>query len=90
MISGMLFMEAMEDNEAIWIQGFETFSTYEGYARTLKFIGDYQDPAQVFNKGKLVILMWCAGIPMCVVWPYALLNHMVFSSYAMVLHDFSF
>ena len=43
----MLFMEAMDDNEAIWIQGFETFSKTSGYARTLQFAGNNQDLAQV-------------------------------------------
>lgn len=47
LIVSMLINDAMEDNEAIVITGYERFSYYEGYAATLKYAGDYQDPSEV-------------------------------------------
>ncbi len=43
----MLIFEALDDNEAILVEGFETFSAYHGYARTLQFGGHIQDTAPV-------------------------------------------
>ena len=43
----MLFMEVMDDNEAIVIKGFEQFSATIGYASGLQFAGDYKDNLQV-------------------------------------------
>eukprot|EP01018_Ginkgo_biloba_P015019 Gb_38251 [translate_table: standard] len=43
LIVGMLFLPAMEDNEAIEIVGAERFSKYEGYASSFRFAGDYVD-----------------------------------------------
>jgi hypothetical protein len=40
-------MEVMEENEAIIIQGFEQFSAVEGYAASLKYVGDHKDKAEV-------------------------------------------
>ena len=39
----MLIFEALDDNEAILIEGFETYSAYSGYGRTLQFAGNFQD-----------------------------------------------
>lgn len=49
LLVSLLFMEAMEENEAIIISGFEQFSTTCGYAASLEFAGDHRDPAQVTN-----------------------------------------
>ncbi|KAH9314907.1 hypothetical protein KI387_023534, partial [Taxus chinensis] len=43
LIAGMLFLPAMQDNEAIEIVGAERFSKYQGYASTFCFAGDYID-----------------------------------------------
>ena len=43
----MLFMESMEDNEAIVIKGYEQFSTTTGYASGLQFAGDFRDNIEV-------------------------------------------
>merc|ERR1712226_72534 len=40
---GMLFMEAMDDNEAIVITGAEQYSKYSGYADSFKFEGAHYD-----------------------------------------------
>ncbi|XP_060606264.1 uncharacterized protein LOC132758593 [Ruditapes philippinarum] len=53
LIVSMLFMEVMEENEAIIIQGFEQFSAVEGYAASLKYVGDHKDKAEVDEKGNL-------------------------------------
>ena len=50
----MLFMERMEDNEAIVIRGFEQFSEYSGYASKLNYAGDYIDICKVI----FVVYMW--------------------------------
>ena len=47
LITGMLFMEEMQDNEAIVIHGFLNYSHYSGYAKDLAFVGPYNDPVQV-------------------------------------------
>ena len=43
----MVIMEGMEENEATWVQGFETFSSHEGYAKTLRYTGDFIDRTPV-------------------------------------------
>ena len=43
----MLFMEVMDDNEAILIKGFEQFSATIGYASGLQFAGDFKDNIEV-------------------------------------------
>ena len=43
----MLIFEALEDNEAILIEGFETFSAYAGYGRTLQYAGNFQESTKV-------------------------------------------
>ena len=43
LMAGMLFMERMDENEAIVISGFERFSNYSGYSHSTKFTGDYID-----------------------------------------------
>lgn len=45
----MLFMECMDDNEAIIIQGYEQFSETSGYGESLTYVGDYKDMAQVIR-----------------------------------------
>jgi hypothetical protein len=39
MFTSLLFMEVMEDNEAIILQGYEQFSRTTGYASSLKYHG---------------------------------------------------
>ena len=41
LITGMLLMESMDENEAIVISGFEQYCKYSGYARSFKCKGDY-------------------------------------------------
>lgn len=43
----MLIMDAMEDNEAVIMMGYERFASYEGYGSTLKYGGNYDDPSEV-------------------------------------------
>ncbi|XP_002737643.1 uncharacterized protein LOC100367685 [Saccoglossus kowalevskii] len=52
LIASMLFMEQMDENEAIMMSGFEQFSQYSGYASTLQFAGDYRDNAK-WENGRL-------------------------------------
>jgi len=40
---GMLFCECMNDKEAIFIKGAETYCAYKGYADTFEFVSDYKD-----------------------------------------------
>ena len=47
LICGMLFMEEMQDNEAIVMHGFLNYGHYSGYAKDLTFEGPYNDTAQV-------------------------------------------
>lgn len=49
----MLLMEVMEENEAIVIQGYEQFSSIQGYASDLRYQGDYRDETEV-SGSKLV------------------------------------
>lgn len=50
LVSSLLFMEYMDDNEAIIIQGYEQFSETTGYGPSFTYVGDHKDPAQVGNK----------------------------------------
>lgn len=47
LLVSLLFMECMEENEAIVIQGYEQFASVQGYAESLRFIGDHRDYAEV-------------------------------------------
>ena len=47
LLVSLLFMEAMQENEAIHISGFEQFAATCGYAASLEFVGDHRDPAEV-------------------------------------------
>lgn len=47
LLVSLLFMESMEENEAIVICGFEQFSATCGYAADLEFVGDHKDSAEV-------------------------------------------
>jgi len=40
---GMLFCECMNEKEAIFIKGAETYCAYKGYADTFEFVCDYKD-----------------------------------------------
>lgn len=53
LIAAMLFMECMDDNEAIIIQGYEQFSETSGYGDSLTYVGDYKDMAQFDENGVL-------------------------------------
>ncbi|CAI9104078.1 OLC1v1002689C2 [Oldenlandia corymbosa var. corymbosa] len=53
LITGMLFLPAMADNEAIEIVGTERFSSYSGYASTFRFCGDYVDRKDADSIGRL-------------------------------------
>ncbi|KAI0212171.1 Poly(ADP-ribose) glycohydrolase [Lamellibrachia satsuma] len=43
LIVSLLFTEVLEDNEAVVITGPQRFSSYEGYARSFQWSGDYKD-----------------------------------------------
>jgi poly(ADP-ribose) glycohydrolase len=49
LICGMLLMEAMDHDEAIIISGFERYSRYSGYARGLKYEGNFVDNSRTRN-----------------------------------------
>ncbi|XP_033761051.1 LOW QUALITY PROTEIN: uncharacterized protein LOC117342872 [Pecten maximus] len=59
LIGSMLFMEYMEENEAIIIKGFEQFSATQGYAGSLLYLGPYADPATRDENGILMTTL-CA------------------------------
>ena len=44
LIVSRLITEALADNEALLMSGFERFSSYEGYARTFAHAGPYEGP----------------------------------------------
>ncbi|XP_027190707.1 poly(ADP-ribose) glycohydrolase 1-like isoform X3 [Cicer arietinum] len=52
LISGMLFLPSMADNEAIDIVGVERFSSYKGYASSFRFSGDYVDEKDLDALGR--------------------------------------
>ncbi|XP_060065786.1 uncharacterized protein LOC132546105 [Ylistrum balloti] len=54
LIGSMLFMEYMEENEAIIIKGFEQFSATQGYAGSLLYVGPHSDPVTVNENGDLM------------------------------------
>jgi poly(ADP-ribose) glycohydrolase len=47
LVAALLFMESMQDNEAILITGYEQFSHYTGYLATFQFAGPFHDSSQV-------------------------------------------
>ena len=49
LIVAMLFMERMDDNEAIIISGFERYFDYSGYGRSFKYTKDYSDKSPEQN-----------------------------------------
>ena len=49
LIVSMLFMEKMDENEAIIISGFERYYNYSGYGRTFKYKEDYLDKSPEEN-----------------------------------------
>nr|XP_054771282.1 uncharacterized protein LOC129279206 [Lytechinus pictus] len=53
LLVSLIFMESMEENEAISIGGFEQFSSYSGYGWGLKYAGDFRDSAQITNSGDI-------------------------------------
>ncbi|WAR27483.1 PARG1-like protein [Mya arenaria] len=53
LVAAMLFMESMEENEAIVISGFQQYSMTCGYAAGLEFVGDNEDKAEVDERGNL-------------------------------------
>ncbi|OWF51527.1 uncharacterized protein LOC110449053 [Mizuhopecten yessoensis] len=54
MIASMLFMECMEENEAIIIKGYEQFSATQGYAGSLLYVGPHSDPVRRDENGDLM------------------------------------
>lgn len=57
LIASMLFMEAMDDNEAITVSGYEKLSEFSGYADSLRFAGDYCDKAEHDTHGRLETML---------------------------------
>ncbi|XP_014782076.1 uncharacterized protein LOC106877645 isoform X2 [Octopus bimaculoides] len=57
LLASTLFMEAMDDNEAITIKGFEKFSEFSGYGENLKFSGNYCDKASRKSGGNLETML---------------------------------
>ncbi|KAI5067121.1 hypothetical protein GOP47_0017649 [Adiantum capillus-veneris] len=53
LIAGMLFMPAMQADEAIEIRGVERFSCHTGYSSSFRFAGDYLDTKQRDSQGRL-------------------------------------
>lgn len=41
------FMSCMDSNEAVQMEGFESFSSYQGYHQTLEFLNSQTDAVQV-------------------------------------------
>ncbi|KAL8479213.1 hypothetical protein ACS0TY_026183 [Phlomoides rotata] len=52
LITSMLFLSSMADNEAIEIIGAERFSNYTGYAKSFRFSGDHVDQKSVDSMGR--------------------------------------
>ncbi|XP_050940454.1 probable poly(ADP-ribose) glycohydrolase 2 isoform X6 [Cucumis melo] len=52
LITGMLFLPAMADNEAIEIVGAERFSNYTGYAFNFCFAGNHEDKREIDSLGR--------------------------------------
>ncbi|GAB1600502.1 uncharacterized protein LOC115214898 isoform X1 [Argonauta hians] len=57
LLASTVFMEAMDDNEAITIKGFEKFSEFSGYGENLRFLGDYCDKASRKCDGNLETML---------------------------------
>ncbi|XP_066266530.1 uncharacterized protein [Branchiostoma lanceolatum] len=53
LIASILFMEKMDANEAIQIEGFEQFSHYTGYGWDLGYGGDCKDQSKVNPDGNI-------------------------------------
>eukprot|EP00057_Strongylocentrotus_purpuratus_P021526 XP_011676000.1 PREDICTED: uncharacterized protein LOC585285 isoform X1 [Strongylocentrotus purpuratus] len=53
LLVSLIFMESMEENEAISISGFEQFSSYTGYGWGLRYTGDFRDGAQITSSGDI-------------------------------------
>ncbi|XP_071497739.1 uncharacterized protein [Diadema antillarum] len=53
LLASMVFMECMEDNEAIFISGFEQFSRCHGYGWNLQYAGDHRDVSQTTSRGDI-------------------------------------
>ncbi len=48
-ISGCLFIEKIEQNEAVVIEGAERFSHYKDYSHSFKWTGDFNEVENVGN-----------------------------------------
>ncbi|VDM31611.1 unnamed protein product [Hydatigera taeniaeformis] len=48
-LAGLLFIEAMDNHEALIIEGAERFSRYTGYGKTFKWAGDFNEAADAKN-----------------------------------------
>ena len=59
LLSSMLFMESMADNEAVIIHGFEQFSHYAGYGGSLQFAGNCDDSKAKGDNGEFLTTL-CA------------------------------
>ncbi|KAJ8031100.1 Poly(ADP-ribose) glycohydrolase [Holothuria leucospilota] len=53
LISGLPFLECLQDNEAMEISGFERYSNYSGYCQTFSFEGDFVDSTKLNSTGSL-------------------------------------
>ena len=47
LMAAMMFVESLQDNEALVIEGFEQFSVCTGYADSLQFAGHCDGQAEV-------------------------------------------
>ena len=45
MLVSLLICEVMEPNECVVLVGCQRYSTYDGYARSFRFTGNFQDQA---------------------------------------------
>ncbi len=43
MLVSLLICEVMEPNECVFLTGCEQYSSYDGYADSFKFAGNYED-----------------------------------------------
>ena len=43
MLVSLLVCEKMEPNECVFLIGCERYSSYEGYSKSFKFAGNYED-----------------------------------------------
>ncbi|KAA6360028.1 MAG: putative poly glycohydrolase, partial [Streblomastix strix] len=49
LLLSIMFCEALNDNEAILIEGAERFSKYKGYSSEFEYDGDYQEQGEIKN-----------------------------------------